>query len=90
MVCAKCGAEQVIPRVKVLDRGDGTRELGVEVTRYPEAFIFKEATHSNLIARICGVCGYTELYADSPGELYKAYQDFLQASKEKARRDDAS
>jgi predicted nucleic-acid-binding Zn-ribbon protein len=91
MVCAKCGADAVIPRAILMDQGQGSQgALTVKVERHPEALFFKDASLSPLVARVCGLCGYTELYADSPEELYKAYQDFLQASKEKARHGDAS
>ena len=89
MVCTKCGADRVIPRATLMDQGQGSPGvLSVKVERHPEALFFRDATLSPLVARVCGECGYTELYADSPQQLYEAYQDFLQASKTKARRED--
>jgi predicted nucleic-acid-binding Zn-ribbon protein len=73
--CIRCGSDDVIPRVRVVDRGDSDtrRDLQVEVQRRPNAVIFKRAERSNLWAQVCGACGYTELYADAPRALHAAY-----------------
>ena len=75
LLCTKCGSDSVIPRVRVIERGDdGQRhDLQVEVQRRPNALIFKRPERVNLSARVCSACGHAELYADSPGALYTAY-----------------
>lgn len=75
LLCIRCGSESVIPRVRVIERGDdGQRhDLQVEVQRRPNALIFKRPERVNLSARVCSECGHSELYADSPGALYTAY-----------------
>jgi hypothetical protein len=73
--CAKCGSEKIIPLVSVADQGqysDGRLKAHVGYTN-PEAWIFKGAVSARLKATICGECGHTELTAEDPGALFKAY-----------------
>lgn len=73
--CGKCGSAKAIPLVGVMDQGqgsDGRLKTCVGYTN-PEAWIFKGAVYAKLSATICGACGYTELTAENPGELYEAY-----------------
>jgi ribosomal protein L40E len=69
--CAKCGADQVIEGVHVLDRGQyrGELDLSATVFRRPEGFLFKGAVSTPLTAHVCGRCGFVELYATDPGLL---------------------
>jgi len=30
--------------------------------------------HSNILANLCAQCGYTELYASSPGDVWQEWQ----------------
>lgn len=73
--CTRCGSDEVMPRVRVVERAeDGARhDLKVEVQRRPNAVFFKRPQRNDLTARVCGVCGYAELYVDAPGALYAAY-----------------
>ena len=74
LTCTRCGSDEVIPRVRVVERGDGTRyDLQVEVQRRPNAVLFKRPERSSLSALVCGACGFTELYAEAPRALYAAY-----------------
>jgi len=73
--CNKCGSNKIIPLVGVLDQGqysDGRLKACIGYTN-PEAWIFKGAVFAKLSATICGECGYTELTAENPAELYEAY-----------------
>ena len=45
----------------------------VKVDADPTAIMFKKSVRSDVHAWICGQCGYIELYADNPGELYQAF-----------------
>src|SRR5262245_35645030 len=67
-VCTKCGARQVIPSVRVLDRdGEYTdKSLSVRLDRNPTAWIFTNSEVVDLKASVCGRCGYAELYATNP------------------------
>ena len=73
--CLRCGSEEVMPRVRVAERGDDNMRyaLQVEVQRRPNAVLFKRPQRNDLTARVCGACGYAELYVDSPDALYTAY-----------------
>jgi hypothetical protein len=73
--CTRCGSGEVIPRLRVIDRGDDNLryDLQVEVQRRPNALLFKRPERSTLSAQVCGACGHTELYADVPRALYAAY-----------------
>jgi hypothetical protein len=64
----------VVEGVRVLDRGHGGAEhdLSVAVYRHPAARLFKGEVTCSLWARVCGNCGYTELYAENPTALVKA------------------
>jgi predicted nucleic-acid-binding Zn-ribbon protein len=74
--CAKCGSSSVIQRAMVVDKvsAAGAEEnFTVRVDADPSAMMFKKSTRSPVHAWICAQCGYIELYADNPGELYQAF-----------------
>ena len=75
LLCGRCGSDEVMPRVRVVERGDdGMRhDLQAEILRRPNALLFKRPERVNLTARVCSACGYAELYADAPAALYRAY-----------------
>lgn len=73
--CIKCGSEKIVPLVNVQDQGDnsdGALRAFIGYTN-PEAWVFKGAVYARLKARICGDCGFTELYAENPEEIHEAY-----------------
>ncbi len=73
-LCPKCGSNKIIRRARILDRGaEMDAELTVEIERRPAAILSKGKARSDLRAAICGSCGYTELYAENPAELYEAF-----------------
>lgn len=73
--CSRCGSEEVVPRVRVIERdaGDSRQDVQVEVQRRPNALLFKRPERCSVFARLCGACGYLELYADMPRALHAAY-----------------
>ena len=75
LLCTRCGSDGVIPRLRVIDRGDDNAryDLQVEVQRRPNALFFKRPERYTLWAQVCGTCGHSELYADAPSALYAAY-----------------
>ena len=75
LLCTRCGSDAVIPRVRVIDRGDSNtrQDLEVEVQRRPNAVLFKRPERTTLSAQVCAACGHVELYAESPRALYAAY-----------------
>jgi len=76
VVCAKCGSAKIIPRATVRDMGDynAPGRLALMLHENPDALIFKETFICDLSARVCCSCGYAELYAEQPAELYAAYE----------------
>ena len=76
LVCSKCGSQEVIPCVRIRDRGEGNfgGDLQVEVYENPSALIFKGAHAGTLRASICGNCGCAELYVSNPQELLEIYR----------------
>ena len=76
-VCMKCGSDKIIPQVEIIDRGDYSAEgnLTVAINEKPDAFVFKQRIRSGVSAKVCGNCGFIELYADDPESLYSAYQN---------------
>lgn len=76
--CAKCGSTKVVPRARVIDRGDGSMDIGnvrLGVARKPEAWLFKGEEREDVYARLCGACGFAELYVEDPDLVYQAYLD---------------
>ena len=73
--CTRCGSEDLIPRVRVAERGDGNNryDLQVEVQRRPNAVLFKRPERASLWAQVCGTCGHAELFVEAPGALWTAY-----------------
>lgn len=75
--CEKCGSNKIIPRAKVIDRGEynAAGDLTISVDEKPDAFMFKQRVYASVTARVCGNCGFIEFYADEPEALYSAYQN---------------
>ncbi len=65
--CSKCKSTKIIPKVRMVDRGE--YDVAGDLT-----VIFKNIPPGSLRAWICGACGYVETYVDNPGELYDAYE----------------
>ena len=74
--CPKCGSPDVVPDVRLLDRGHANyqHDLQAQVEEHPDAWVFKGPVRSSLRARVCGRCGYTELYAQDPGALLAVHR----------------
>lgn len=73
MKCVQCGSTRIIPRAAIIDRDKWERQLTASVCGNPQALIFTDPEYSTLYARICGDCGFTELFAENPSALYDAY-----------------
>ena len=72
--CEKCGSNQLIPRAEVVDHVKETQtDLQVRVDGAPFAMFYTDSEYGKLSARICGSCGFTELYVDNPFSLYRKY-----------------
>jgi hypothetical protein len=75
--CAKCGSDRVVTRVRIMDRGHygaDSGDLSAVVYAEPNAMMFKGAQRHDLSARVCGSCGFTELYLSDPHGFFETYQ----------------
>lgn len=66
----------MIRRALVIDKvtaAGAEQNFTVRVDADPDAVMFKKSVRSDVHAWICGQCGYMELYADDPAELYRAF-----------------
>lgn len=83
--CNLCGSEKIVPHVGVHDDSTGwgysAKEHYVSVATNPTALVFTGNVSARLTASVCGVCGYTVLFAEGASELYEAY---LKATQEQA------
>ena len=85
LVCPKCTSEKMVPNARVMDRGQNNIDAGdltVVVYEDPDALIFKGSHSAQLSARVCGDCGYTELFAEDPQELYEVYREYRDDEEE--------
>ena len=70
--CAKCNSDQMIDGA-YLASAEGSRIIaGVE--RHPDRGRLTRSVSTQVHVSVCGSCGYVELWANQPGELYEAYQ----------------
>jgi len=72
-VCPKCQSSDVIPDVKIIDHAHYNQPMDLSATVYttPEAWVFKGPVSHRFNARVCGACGYAELYVENPATLLK-------------------
>jgi len=56
--------------------GQGIAQSEVRVSGSPEAGFFKskDTASGKIFTRICGECGYTELWTSNFGTLYEKYE----------------
>jgi predicted nucleic-acid-binding Zn-ribbon protein len=79
--CARCGSDKVMENVHLHSDRDQASSVFDHRTRLvaylhknPDAWFRKGTVYSDLRARVCGSCGYTELYTTDFERLYEAYQ----------------
>jgi len=70
--CPKCASDQMIDGSYVAD-SSGPRII-VGVDRHPDHGPVPRPVSTQIHACVCGACGFVELYANQPAELYDAYQ----------------
>jgi predicted nucleic-acid-binding Zn-ribbon protein len=68
--CPKCGGEDVIADVKVVDRGEYGHAFEMTLARAhrPGALVGGDKP-STVSAWVCASCGFVEYYADQPALL---------------------
>ncbi len=86
--CPKCGSDLVIPDARLVEQDYGAAHT-VQVGEYasPGDSFFKWESRVDVRVQVCGACGFIELYAVTPDELYEAHRraQTLQQGKEDAR-----
>jgi predicted nucleic-acid-binding Zn-ribbon protein len=70
--CAKCNSDQMMDGAYAAD-AQGTR-IVVGVERHPDRGRLTRSVSTQVHVSVCGSCGYVELWANQPGELYDAYR----------------
>ena len=70
--CGKCASDQIIHGAYL----ESTRESRIVVgTRlHPDHGPLERSVSTRVYACVCGSCGFVELYANQPRELYDVYQ----------------
>jgi hypothetical protein len=75
MPCLKCSAEAQVEEVRLIDRAHPhwmDTDFTAEVSREPGALLFRDAVTKTVTARVCGACGFLELYVKNPGSFVRA------------------
>jgi hypothetical protein len=68
MTCSKCGSTEILCDVPIVSNVDNFSAVPVSGLAYrkPEARVFRGPAPHRLLARICGACGFAELYLEDP------------------------
>lgn len=69
--CPKCNSDHMMDGAYVAG-ADGPRVV-VGVDRHPDRGPLLRSASTRVHASICGSCGFVELWANKPAELYDAY-----------------
>ena len=71
LVCPKCGSAEVLRDVPVVASVDNLSAVPVSALAYknPEARLFKGPVPHRFLARVCGACGFAEVYVEDPQGL---------------------
>ncbi len=86
--CPKCGSSNVISKQKIVSaEGSVDSRVIVRLREKTGAWRVKHHDHP-IVARICGDCGYTELYTVRAKELSDVYQRLQQAQSERDQSSD--
>lgn len=74
-ICPKCGLRRMMPNLKVRAYGSDVAKVIVAVEKRA-ATIWRGANYqsSGVTAHVCGSCGYTEFYSDTPEQLWEVWQ----------------
>ncbi len=73
--CPKCASDHMMDGSYV-SSAEGSRVI-VGVERHPDLGPLPQTASTRVHASVCGSCGFVELYADQPAELYNAYVSVL-------------
>lgn len=75
--CRNCHSREVMPNVRIVatEPGHFPGPLSAEVQRKPAAWLFKGKKSARIHGRVCGRCGFVELFVEDPEALYAAHQE---------------
>ena len=67
--CARCGSEEVIKNVQIVDRGEDNRSYSLElqICLSPHGILRKDAMKTAPTAEVCSNCGHVNLTVDRDG-----------------------
>jgi predicted nucleic-acid-binding Zn-ribbon protein len=69
--CSKCTSNHMMDGAFFADSSDQRIVVGVD--RHPDVGPLARSASTQVHASVCGSCGYVELYANQPTELYEVY-----------------
>ncbi len=85
--CPKCGSSNIVPKQKIVS-AEGSVDSRVIVRLREKTGTWRIKHHDHpIVARICGDCGYTELYTAKAKELSDVYQRLQQTQPERGLPD---
>jgi len=70
--CPKCASDHMMDGAYVADAGGAKVIVGV--ARHPDLGQLPRPASTQVHASICGACGFVELYANQPTEMFAAYR----------------
>lgn len=86
--CPKCGSSNIVPKQKIVSaEGTVDSRMIIRLREKTGTWRIKHHDHS-IVARICGDCGYTELYTAKAKELSDVYQRLQQTQSERGQSPD--
>lgn len=69
--CLRCNSDRMIDGAYIADAQGPRVVVGVE--HHPDRGRLTRAVSTQIHASVCGSCGYVELWANRPDELWEAY-----------------
>lgn len=81
--CAKCASDHMLDGAFFADPGGQRVVVGVD--RHPDFGALARSASTQVHASVCGSCGFVELYANQPTELYEVYCNAAWARESRAR-----
>lgn len=80
--CSKCASDQMMDGAFFADPSGQRVVVGID--RHPRHGPLARSASTQVHARLCGSCGFVELYANQPSELYEAYCEAGRAKEPRA------
>ena len=77
--CSKCASAHMMDGAFV-SAADGPK-IVVGLERHPDRGPLERPVSTRIHAAVCGSCGFVEIYANQPGELYDAYVRAARSSR---------